>query len=87
MRTNESTQSKDALDLIKQGLSTFHYIAQMARYRYLYTRGKELQNDGSIHNSIELDHNRTQMIKYTCLTGLCILGLFAIGISGLRSRV
>lgn len=73
MRTNESTQSKDVLDLTKQVLSTLHNIAQMARYRYLYTRDKELQNDGSIHDAIELDQNRTQMIKYTCLTGLCIL--------------
>lgn len=86
MRTNESINRKDVLDLTKQGLSTFYNIAQMARYRYLYTVGKELQNENSIYDTIELEHNRTKMIKYTCLAGLGIMGLFAIGICGLRNR-
>ena len=86
MRTNESIKNNEVLDLTKQGLSTFYNIAQMARYRYLYTLGKESQNENSISNTIELEHNRTNMIKYTCLAGVGILGLLAIGICGLSGR-
>lgn len=86
MRTNESINRNDVLDLTKQGFSTLYNIAQMARYRYLYILGKDSQNDGSIHNTSELNQNKEKMIKYTCLAGLGILSLFAIGICGLRSR-
>lgn len=86
MITNESINRKDVLDLTKQGLSTFYNIAQMARYKYLYTLGKDLQNESSIHKTSELNQNRDKMIKYTCLAGLGILTLFAIGICGLRNR-
>ena len=86
MRTNGSIKNKDVLDLTKQGLSTFYNIAQMARYMYLYTLGKELPNENSIYDTIELEHNRAKMIKYTCLAGLGILGLLAIGICGLKNR-
>lgn len=86
MRTNESIKRNDVLDLTKQGLSTFYNIAQMTRYRYLYILGKDSQNDGSIHNTSELNQNKEKMIKYTCLAGWGILTLFAIGICGLRNR-
>lgn len=86
MRTNESIRNNEVLDLTKQCLSTFYNIAQMARYRYLYTLGKESQDENSIFNSIELEHNRTKMIKYTCLAGVGILGLLVIGICGLSGR-
>lgn len=86
MRTNESIKNNEVLDLTKQGLSTFYNIAQMARYRYLYTLRKESQNENSIYDNIVLEHNRTKMIKYTCLAGLGILGLLAIGICGLKGR-
>ena len=86
MKTNESINRNDVLDLTKQGLSTFYNIAQMARYRYLYTLGKDSQNYGSIQNTNELNQNREKMIKYTCLAGLGILSLLAIGICGLRNR-
>ena len=86
MSTNESINRNDVLDLTKQGLSTLYNIAQMARYRYLYILGKDLQNDGSIDNTSELNQNKEKMIKYTCLAGLGILTLFAIGICGLRNR-
>lgn len=79
---NELTKRKDILDLTKQGLSTFYNIVQMARYRCLYVRNKELQNN----NTNQLDQNRTQMIKYTCLASLCVFGLFAIGFSGIKNR-
>ena len=87
MRTNESINRNDVLDLTKQGLSTLYNIAQMARYRYLYILGKDLQNDGSIDNTSELNQNKEKMIKYTCLAGLGILTLFAIGICGLARKV
>lgn len=86
MSTNESINRNDVLDLTKQGLSTLYNIAQMARYRYLYILGKDSQNDSSIHNTSELNQNKEKMIKYTCLAGLGILSLFAIGICGLRNR-
>ena len=86
MKTNDSINGKDVLDLTKQGLSTFYNIAQMARYRYLYILGIDSQADGSIHNTSELNLNRDKMIKYTCLAGLGILGLLAIGICGLKRR-
>jgi len=43
----------------------------MARYRYLYTYGKELQKDCPAQvNACELAQNRDKMIKYTCLAGI-----------------
>lgn len=81
------TKINEVLDLTKQGISTFYYIGQMTRYRYQYSLGKELQSDSSIQvNASELAHNRDEMIKYTCLAGLGILGLLAIGIDGLSSQ-
>ena len=66
-----STDTKDYLDIAKQGISTFLNIGQMARYRVDYLMRKQ---------------NRDKMIKYTCLAGLGILGLLAIGIAGLTSN-
>ena len=81
------TKINEILDLTKQGLSTFYYIGQMTRYRYQYSLGKELQSDSSIQvNASELAHNRDEMIKYTCLAGLGILGLFAVGLSALNNQ-
>lgn len=83
----DSTAIKDLLDLTKKSLSTFYNIGQMARYRYLYTYGKELQKDCPAQvDACELAQNRDKMIKYTCLAGLGILGFLAIGISGLNRR-
>ncbi len=82
-----TTKTKDILDLTKLTLSTFNNIGQMARYRYLYTLGKELQNDNSVQvNACELSQNKAKMIYHTCLAGLGALSLFAFGIAGLISR-
>lgn len=82
-----TTKTKDILDLTKLTLSTFNNIGQMTRYRYLYTLGKELQNDSPAQvNTYELAQNKAKMIKYTCLAGLGVLGLFAFGIAGLMNR-
>ena len=87
MYTMDSTRTNDVAELTKLSLTTFLNIGQMARYRYLYTLRKELQKDSPIQvNSYELAQNRDKMIKYTCLAGLGILGLLAIGISGLKNR-
>ena len=83
----DSTKTNDATELMRLSLSTFLNIGQMARYRYLYTLGKELQNNSPIQTSdSELTQNRNNMIYHTCLAGLGILGLLAIGISGLSGR-
>lgn len=66
-----STEIKDYLDIAKQGISTFYNIGQMARYRVDY---------------LVRNQNRDKMIKHACLAGLGIIGLLAIGISGLSSR-
>lgn len=81
-----TTKTKDILDLTKLTLSTFSNIGQMARYRYLYTLGKELQNDNPAQvNAEELSQNKAKMIYHTCLAGLGILGLLAFGIAGLNN--
>lgn len=77
--------NKDAINLINHNTSTFSNIAQMTQYRYLYTLGKELQKDSPAQvNACELAQNRDKMVKYTCLTGLCIAGLFTLGIASLN---
>ena len=38
-------KTNDVTELTKLSLKTFLNIGQMARYRYLYTYGKELQKD------------------------------------------
>ena len=80
-------KTNDVAELTKLSLRTFLNIGQMARYRYLYTLGKELQKDSPAQvNACELAQNRDNMIKYTCLAGLGALGLLAFGIAGLISR-
>ena len=83
----DRTKTNDVEELTKLSLKTFLNIGQMARYRYLYTYGKELQKDFPAQvNACELAQNRDKMIKYTCLAGLGTLGLLAFGIAGLISR-
>ena len=80
-------KTNDIEGLTKLSLKTFLNIGQMARYRYLYTYGKELQKDCPAQvNACELAQNRDKMIKYTCFAGLGALGLLAFGIAGLYSR-
>ena len=83
----DRTKINDVAELTKLSLKTFLNIGQMARYRYLYTYGKELQKDYPAQvNVCELAQNRDKMIKYTCLAGLGAFGLLAFGIAGLISR-
>ena len=83
----DRTKTNDVAELTKLSLKTFLNIGQMARYRYLYTYGKELQKDYPAQVSVcELAQNRDKMIKYTCLAGIGALGLLAFGIAGLISR-
>ena len=83
----DTTKTNDVAELTKLSLTTFLNIGQMARYRYLYTLGKELQKDGFIQvNTCDLAQNREKMIKYTCLAGIGVLGLLAFGIVDLISR-
>ena len=87
MYTMDTTKRNDVAELTRMGLSTFVNIGQMARYRYLYTLGKEMKKDGLVQvDACELAQNRDKMIKYTCLAGIGALGLFAFGIAGLISR-
>lgn len=73
--------------LTRLTLTTFLHIGQMTQYRYQYCLEKELQNDTPFQvNADEMNQNRDKMIKYTCLAGLGIIGLLAIGISGLNGR-
>jgi len=82
-----TSKTNDVTELTKLSLTTFLNIGQMARYRYLYTLGKELQNDSPAQvNACELAQNRDRMIKYTCLAGLGTLALLAFGIAGLIGR-
>lgn len=82
-----TTKSNDITELTKLSLSTFSNIGQMARYRYLYTLGKELQNDSPFQiNACELSQNKAKMIYHTCLSEIGIIGLFAFGIAGLSGR-
>ena len=83
----DRTKTNEVAELTKLSLRTVLNIGQMARYRYLYTYGKELQKDCPAQvNACELAQNRDNMIKYTCLAGLGALGLLAFGIAGLISR-
>ena len=83
----DRTKTNDVEELTKLSLKTFLNIGQMARYRYLYSLGKEMQKDGLVQvNACELAQNRDKMIKYTCFAGLGALGLLAFGIAGLYSR-
>lgn len=83
----DRTKTNEVAELTKLSLRTVLNIGQMARYRYLYTYGKELQKDFPAQvNACELAQNRDKMIKYTCLAGLGIVGLLAFGIAGLNDR-
>ena len=82
-----TTKTNDVANLTKLTLTTFLNIGQMARYRYLYTYGKELQKDFPAQvNACELAQNRDKMIKYTYLAGLGAFGLLAFGIVGLNNK-
>ena len=83
----DRTKTNDVAELTKLSLKTFLNIGQMARYRYLYTLGKEMKKDGLVQvDACELAQNRDKMIKYTCLAGLGTLGLLAFGFAGLINR-
>lgn len=87
LRMMNKTKTNDVAELTKLSLDTFLNIGQMARYRYLYTYGKELQKDFPAQvNVCELAQNRDKMIKYTCLAGIGALGLLAFGIAGLTNK-
>ena len=82
-----TTKTNEVAELTKLSLKTFLNIGQMARYRYLYTNGKELQKDFPAQvNACDLAQNRDKMIKYTCLAGIGALGLLAFGIAGLINK-
>ena len=50
-----TTKVNDVAELTRMGLTTFVNIGQMARYRYLYTLGKELEKDSLVQvNACEL---------------------------------
>lgn len=83
----DTTKTNDIAELTRLGLSTFLHIGLMAQYRYQYALGKELQK----YNPVQVDaddvaQNRDKMIKYACFAGVGILGLFAIGFSGLNRK-
>lgn len=57
--------TNDVAELTKLSLKTFLNIGQMARYRYLYTYGKELQKDCPAQvNASQLAQNRDKMISH-----------------------
>ena len=65
--------NKDTIDLINHSASTLLDIAQMTQYRMKYLQDRT-------------EESKEKMIKYTCLAGLGVIGLFAFGIAGLISR-
>ena len=87
MNTMDRRKTNDVAELTKLSLKTFINIGQMARYRYLYTYGKELQKDcPALVNACELAQNRDKMIYHSCLVGLGVIGLFVMGISSLTKQ-
>lgn len=83
----DRTKTNDVEELTKLSLKTFLNIVQMARYRYLYTYGKELQKDCPAQvNTCEMPQNRDKMIFHTCLAGIGVFGLLAFGITGLTTQ-
>lgn len=87
MNTINTTKTNDVAELAKLTLSTILNIGQMACYRARYMMGKDLQNYSQAQvNAYELNQNRDKMIYHACLAGLSIVGLLAMGVSGLNSR-
>ena len=62
---------KDTEELIKDGVETFHDIAQMTQYRIKYAQNRDSEA-------------KEKMYKYAVLAGLGILCLLMAGIAGLR---
>lgn len=62
--------NKGVINLINHSTFTFLNIAQMAQYRVKYVQERKAED-------------KQKMIYHTCLAGVGILGLFAIGIAGL----
>lgn len=89
MTMNYKTNTNDVVDLVKLGLTTEYYIAQMARYRYSYFTDKyALEDQPSIQrNNSSYDENKGKMILYTGLTIVGIVGLFVLSISELKKRI
>lgn len=63
--------NKEAINLANHFASTLSNIAQMTQYRAKYVQSRDKES-------------KYKMIYHTCLAGLGILGLFAIGIAGLK---
>lgn len=64
------TMNKDAINLIKDGTSTFLNIAQMTQYRVRYVQNGDRED-------------KEKMIKYTILSVAGIACLLTMGIVGL----
>ena len=86
--TNYKSNTNDVVDLVKLGLTTGYYIAQMARYRYSYLTDKfALEDQPSIQrNNSSYDENKGKMILYTGLSIACVAGILVSSISELRKR-
>lgn len=80
-------ETNDVAELTKLSLRTFYNIGQITHYRMQYLVGKNLQDVNPTQvNACQLAQNRDKMIMHTCLAGLGIFGLLAIGIIGLSNR-
>ena len=80
-------ETNDVAELTKLTLSTFLNIGKMTHYRMQYLVGKNLQDVNPAQvNASQLAQNRDKMIMHTCLAGLGVAALLAIGISSLCSR-
>ena len=88
MPTNYKSNTNDVVDLVKLSLTTGYYIAQMARYRYLYLTDKyALEAPTSIQrNDRSYDENKGKMILYTGLSIAYIAGILVSSISELNKR-
>lgn len=82
-----AASKNQAASIAIHALSASYNFAQMVRYQVLCADLSYAQLPGGIQNSMgTLEQYRRELIKHTILSGIDVLSLLLIGLSGLNKK-
>ena len=82
-----AASKNQAVSVAVHAISASYNIAQMVRYQVLCANLSYAQLPGGIRNSMgTLEQYRRELIKHTILSGIDVLSLLLIGVSGLKKK-
>ena len=82
-----AASKNQAVSVAVHAISASYNIAQMIRFQVLCASLSYAQLPGGIQNRMDtLEQYRRELIKHTILSGIDVLSLLLIGVSGLSKR-